>query len=73
MRYSWSSTDDWEVCQQIPGEAEAEAEPGVGLGNLEARLGLWNEIAGQFTLAARGPWTTATVQWIPEGAWACAD
>jgi len=40
---------------------------GVGLGNLEARLGLWTEIAGRFTLAAQGAWTTATVQWIPEG------
>ncbi len=36
---------------------------GVGLGNLEARLGLWTEIAGSFMLAARGPWTVATVQW----------
>ena len=45
-----------------------EGRRGVGLGNLEARLGLWNEIAGQFTLAAGGAWTTATVQWLPEGA-----
>jgi hypothetical protein len=39
---------------------------GVGLGNLETRLGLWTEIAGRFMLAARGPWTVATVQWRTE-------
>jgi hypothetical protein len=36
---------------------------GVGLGNLEARLALWTELRGRFTLAARGAWTVATVQW----------
>ena len=39
---------------------------GVGLGNLEARLGLWTEFAGSFMLSARGPWTVASVQWRPE-------
>jgi hypothetical protein len=37
---------------------------GVGLANLEARLALWTELAGGFTLAARGAWTVAAVQWV---------
>jgi LytS/YehU family sensor histidine kinase len=44
-----------------------EERRGVGLGNLEARLALWTEMAGSFTLVARGSWTVATVQW-QEGA-----
>jgi len=39
---------------------------GVGLGNLEARLGLCPELAGSFNLAARGATTVATLQWRPE-------
>ncbi|MDR3669849.1 MAG: histidine kinase [Holophaga sp.] len=39
---------------------------GVGLGNLEARLALWTEMSGSFTLAARGSWTVATLQWQSE-------
>jgi hypothetical protein len=39
---------------------------GVGLGNLEARLGLCPELSGRFTLAARGTVTVATLQWRPE-------
>jgi hypothetical protein len=40
---------------------------GVGLGNLEARLGLWTEMPASFKLTASGPWTVATVEWRPEG------
>lgn len=36
---------------------------GVGLGNLEARLALWSEVSGTFTLAREGEWTVAKVQW----------
>jgi hypothetical protein len=36
---------------------------GVGLANLEARLNLWTELAGGFTLGTRDAWTTAGVQW----------
>ncbi len=36
---------------------------GVGLANLEARLNLWMEGAGAFTLAQDGPWTVAEVRW----------
>jgi hypothetical protein len=39
---------------------------GVGVGNLETRLGLWTEISGSFILAARGTWTVAMVKWRPE-------
>lgn len=39
---------------------------GVGLGNLEARLALWTEFAGSFTLSERGAWTMAMVEWRPE-------
>jgi hypothetical protein len=38
----------------------------VGLGNLDARLGLWTEISGTFTLETRDGWTVATVQWLEE-------
>jgi len=44
---------------------------GVGLGNLEARLGLCPELSGRFTLAAQGATTVATLEWRPE-AWTCA-
>lgn len=36
---------------------------GVGLGNLEARLALWSEVSGTFTLKREGEWTVAKVQW----------
>ena len=39
---------------------------GVGLTNLETRLGLWAERSPRFKLEARGPWTAASVQWLPE-------
>jgi LytS/YehU family sensor histidine kinase len=39
---------------------------GVGLTNLETRLGLWTELAAGFTLEARGSWTAASVQWLSE-------
>jgi hypothetical protein len=39
---------------------------GVGLSNLETRLGLWTELSASFKLEARGPWTAASVQWLPE-------
>ena len=37
---------------------------GVGLGNLKARLALWNQPSGAFTLKRQGEWTVATVRWI---------
>jgi two-component system sensor histidine kinase AlgZ len=43
-----------------------EGRRGVGLGNLETRLGLWTEIAGSFTLDGREGWTTAAVAWKTE-------
>jgi hypothetical protein len=48
------------------GAALGPGRPGVGLGNLEARLRLWTELEGSFKLEARGRWTTATVLWTPE-------
>jgi two-component system sensor histidine kinase AlgZ len=42
-----------------------DRKAGVGLGNLEARLALWTEVQGCFTLETRGPWTVATVRWTP--------
>jgi hypothetical protein len=48
------------------GAALGPGRPGVGLGNLEARLRLWTELEGRFKLEARGRWTTATVLWTPE-------
>ena len=39
---------------------------GVGLGNLEARLALWAEATGAFTLDRRGDWTVATLRWTPK-------
>jgi hypothetical protein len=39
---------------------------GVGLTNLETRLGLWTELAASFKLEARGPCTAASVQWLSE-------
>ena len=39
---------------------------GVGLGNLEARLGLCPELSGRFSLAARGAATVATLEWRAE-------
>ena len=47
---------------------EAGAPVGVGLGNLEARLGLWVEGGGALLLEAREGWTVATVRWRPGGA-----
>ena len=37
---------------------------GVGLGNLESRLALWNQGPGAFTLRQEGEWTVAAVRWI---------
>ena len=48
------------------GAALGPGRPGVGLGNLGARLRLWTELEGRFKLEARGRWTTATVLWTPE-------
>jgi two-component system sensor histidine kinase AlgZ len=39
---------------------------GVGLGNLESRLGLWEEASGSFTLERREGRTVATLQWVPK-------
>jgi hypothetical protein len=41
----------------------AQAQDGVGLANLKARLELWAEAAGAFTLAQDGEWAVATVRW----------
>ena len=38
---------------------------GVGLENLEARLGLWTDAAGKFSLERQGEWTIARVEWTP--------
>jgi len=38
---------------------------GVGLENLEARLGLWDEASGTFSLTREGEWTIARVEWTP--------
>ncbi|MBP1628998.1 MAG: histidine kinase-, gyrase and HSP90-like ATPase family protein [Holophagaceae bacterium] len=38
---------------------------GVGLENLEARLGLWTGVAGAFSLERQGEWTIARVEWTP--------
>ncbi|BDU72045.1 sensor histidine kinase [Mesoterricola silvestris] len=46
------------------GRALGPAPPkGVGLANLEARLDLWMEGAGAFTLAQHEAWTVAEVRW----------
>jgi len=58
---------DWvRLVVENTGSPLQEGRRGVGLGNLETRLGLWTEIAGSFMLAPRGPWTVATVTWRPE-------
>jgi len=41
----------------------ADPRKGVGLANLEARLELWMEGAGAFTLTQAEPWTVAEVRW----------
>lgn len=46
------------------GCALREGNPtGVGLSNLEARLALWTEVSGAFSLSSQEGWTVATVQW----------
>lgn len=45
--------------QPLPGKART----GVGLDNLKARLELWTEAAGSFTLAQEGEWAVAKVRW----------
>jgi LytS/YehU family sensor histidine kinase len=39
------------------------AKEGVGLANLKARLALWTEVHGDFTLIQAGDWTVATLRW----------
>jgi hypothetical protein len=36
---------------------------GLGLTNLKARLELWTEASGAFTLAQKGEWTVASLRW----------
>ena len=58
---------DWaQLVVENTGSLRQGERHGVGLGNLETRLGLWTEIAGSFMLVQRGPWTVATVKWRPE-------
>jgi hypothetical protein len=45
--------------QPLPGTPRT----GVGLENLKARLELWTEAAGSFTLEQEGGWTVAKVRW----------
>jgi hypothetical protein len=45
--------------QPLPGKPRT----GVGLENLKARLELWPEAAGSFTLAQEGEWTVARIRW----------
>jgi two-component sensor histidine kinase len=54
------------VVENTGAPLEPESRRGVGLGNLEHRMALQTERSGRFTLAARGGWTEATVQFIPE-------
>ena len=42
---------------------EPGAREGVGLANLKARLELWTESQGSFTLEQDGAWTLATLRW----------
>ena len=44
------------------------APRGVGLGNLEARLSLWEAGAGTFSLSSVPGWTVARVEWTQGGA-----
>jgi two-component system sensor histidine kinase AlgZ len=37
--------------------------PGIGLGNLQARLALWVEAEGSLRLIREGAWTVALLQW----------
>jgi len=41
----------------------AKDRKGVGLENLEARLDLWQEASGRFSLKREGEWTIARVEW----------
>jgi hypothetical protein len=40
---------------------------GIGIGNLAARLALWIEAEGAFTLVREGMWTQAILRWKPGG------
>jgi LytS/YehU family sensor histidine kinase len=42
---------------------DSKAKEGVGLANLKARLALWTEVQGEFTLVQAGDWTVATLRW----------
>ena len=44
------------------------AARGVGLSNLEARLALWTDVSGTFSLASLAGRTVAKVQWTTKGA-----
>lgn len=43
----------------------ASERKGVGLANIEARLGLWTDVSGSFSLRREGEWTIARVEWTP--------
>jgi hypothetical protein len=40
---------------------------GIGIGNLAARLALWTEADGSFTMVREGMWTQAILRWKPGG------
>jgi sensor histidine kinase YesM len=40
---------------------------GIGIGNLAARLALWTEAEGTFTMVREGMWTQAILRWYPRG------
>lgn len=40
---------------------------GIGIGNLVARLALWSEAKGTFTMVREGMWTQAILRWKPGG------
>ena len=42
-----------------------DAPEGTGLGNLQARLVLWTEVAGSFRLHRDGDWSEAILAWKP--------
>jgi LytS/YehU family sensor histidine kinase len=46
---------------------EASAPAGVGLGNLRARLDLWQGAEASFSLGRDGTWSVARLTWNPEG------
>ena len=44
-----------------------KSSQGIGIGNLVARLALWTEAEGTFTMVREGLWTQAILRWKPGG------